>query len=119
MVAQPPNAAAMPTTIAPAIAQSHTRETEADRAERVTTFSTGLVATSRGLRPLAEDEHRAADLDPIAALERLTAVDRLAIHQHLASARGVDEEILALAPDDRMMSQHGVVTEQAHVAFLG
>src|SRR5215831_17467459 len=44
---------------------------------------------------------------------------RLSIYQHLSPAGRADEIVAALLADDRVMSLHGLVTEQSDIAFLG
>src|ERR1019366_3882170 len=57
-------------------------------------------------------------LEPIAALERVAARHGMSIHEYLAAGR-TDDEILALAPDDRVIAEHCLIAEQSDVAFLG
>src|SRR5208337_4653138 len=72
----------------------------------------------RRLSPLAEEKQRATHLEPIAALERVAARHGMPIHEYLAAGR-TDDEILALAPDDRVIAEHCLIAEQSDVAFFG
>src|SRR6516225_6751982 len=71
------------------------------------------------LRTLAEQEQRAANLDPITAFQGMPSAHRLSIHQHLSPSGRADEIVAAFLADDRVMSLHGLVTKQSNIAFLG
>src|SRR6516164_9389572 len=68
------------------------------------------------LRTLAEQEQRASNLDPITAFQGKPSAHRLPIHQHLSPTGSADEIVAAFLADDRVMSLHGLVTEQSDIA---
>src|ERR1700679_1465767 len=79
----------------------------------------GMRSALSCLRSITEQEQRAADFHPVAALERVASADRLAIDEDLSTTGRANEEVLALVPEYRLMTDTWLVAEKADVALFG